>query len=51
MVAGDIIMVDVYFDLVLKTSQDEEYQLTCVAVKEGEDVHETIIKHSRFSTC
>ena len=28
--------------MVLETSQDEEYQLTCVAVKEGEDVQETL---------
>ena len=48
MAAGDIIMVYVYFDMVLKTTQDEEYQLTCVTVKEGEDVHETIMRHSRF---
>ena len=28
--------------MVLETSQDEEYQFTCVAVKEGEDVQETL---------
>ena len=28
--------------MVLETSQDEEYQLTCVAVKEGEDAQETL---------
>ena len=28
--------------MVLETSQAEEYQLTCVAVKEGEDVQETL---------
>ena len=28
--------------MVLGTSQAEEYQLTCVAVKEGEDVQETL---------
>ena len=47
MAAGDIIMVDVYFDMVLKTPHDEEYQLTCVAVKEGE----ANMSYSEFSTC
>ena len=28
--------------MVLETSQDEEYQLTCAAVKEGENVQETL---------
>ena len=28
--------------MVLEKSQDEEHQLTCVAVKEGEDVQETL---------
>ena len=28
--------------MVLETSQDEEYQLTCVVVKEGENVQETL---------
>ena len=44
MVAGD--MVGVYFDIVLKTSNDKVYQLKCVAVKEGEDAHDKNTRHS-----